>query len=559
MVAFRLLANFLSLKLLAGLFVLMCAGTASSEVVLAHPTVSIKYTVRPVFTAGGALESLDLIGRVSSARDREKVELAAPTLSLGDNRTLFHPASSTKSMLLEGQLAQEFLYRVDANSLVSRTATGALGPVFLSREVLYVTAGLLALPDSDSPFLLTVEFDGLPSGWVQAHGSAGLSTPMRTTRREVIGTQFAAGRFRVVSRQRDNLSLDIYLTGDWEFTDDSLADLAAALLASHIEVWGDDRAHRHVLIVHQSDGTLGAGATGRAFRGSTFIEAHKSVNLERLSHFVAHEFGHQWNARAFGLVDEPGARLFWFIEGFTDYYAWRLRVQLGVVPLGVWADEINASLLLLSRLKPVESSNAYVAEKFFSDPRLSKVPYARGAILALKWNAQIVRGSSGRLNLDSVMKNLLRLHGASGRPLGRSVIIEALVAAGIDSAEFDITRYVINGEPIVLTEHDLAPCFRVQNALFKSFELGFDAEESRRLGKVVGVRPGTNAYEAGVRDGQQLQALTFSVSDPNGVAELSLTTSGPPAIVRFSPFETTSSQVVRVVADASRHCSSSFF
>lgn len=549
---FLLLSGWLLISFLLG-----CAKAASNEEALAHsPQLALEYTVRPSFSAQGTVTRLHVLGRLRTAQAHEDVSLALPSLASGGNRSKFSLPADFGAISVTRSSIAEIAYSVDIEELGTRWVTGALGSVFSSPDAIYITGELFALPTSDRPFSFSVNFDGFPSGWRFGSGLAAVSQSIVTTRQEVVGTQFVAGKFRTVRRSGKNFDVDIFVLGDWSFADTELGDLAGSLLASYIKVWGDRRHIRHLLIVHQAGRSLSAGASGRAFRQSTFIDAHRSMSLSNLSYFVAHEISHQWNARAFGLLDEPGALLFWFIEGFSDYYAWRLRVQLGVVPLTSWASDINTSLLLLARLKPFQATNAYTSERFFIDPMLSRVPYARGAALALKWNSHIVRRSQGHLNLDDALKELLLRHLATSRPLGRPAIIEALQSAGVETVADDINRYIVLGEPIVFEEDELAPCFSVKNAAFKVFELGFDADASRRLGRITGVRPETNASKAGIRDGQHVRSMKYSTVDPDAIAEVTLIVDGADIVLRFAPFENIAAQVVTAKLGAPADCAS---
>lgn len=48
----------------------------------------------------------------------------------------------------------------------------------------------------------------------------------------------------------------------------------------------------------------------------------------------------------------------------------------------------------------------------------------------------------------------------------------------------------------------------------RRFDLGFDERESERTGIIQGVKPGSNAWKAGVRDGQRWKPTDIAVGDP---------------------------------------------
>jgi predicted metalloprotease with PDZ domain len=74
----------------------------------------------------------------------------------------------------------------------------------------------------------------------------------------------------------------------------------------------------------------------------------------------------------------------------------------------------------------------------------------------------------------------------------------------------DIARYVERGESIPADSAALGPCAALREIPFGPFDLGFDVSSLNRSAALRGVDRESNAYRAGLRDGQRLRSISYA-------------------------------------------------
>ncbi len=113
----------------------------------------------------------------------------------------------------------------------------------------------------------------------------------------------------------------------------------------------------------------------------------------RLDYLITHEYFHHWNGLKINLVpssDTVDLDVWWFVEGFTDYYAYKL-----------------------SELEPVENKdfkNVKLEElkrNYRHNHTYPGIPYVQGRHIANKFEDQISRYSSGK-ELKHVMHEIIQ-------------------------------------------------------------------------------------------------------------------------------------------------------
>jgi predicted metalloprotease with PDZ domain len=193
---------------------------------------------------------------------------------------------------------------------------------------------------------------------------------------------------------------------------------------------------------------------------------------------------------------------YWFSEGFTDYYARNLLLRSGEFSPRDFAGDWNDALLAYANSPARTAPNARIVEGFWKDGAVEKLPYQRGAILAAIWNRQLLEKSKGRANLDDVVHAMQRDAGTHANTKAPQLFAKVARRYGLDVSA-QIKSVVDDGAPALLPANAFAPCFEVRTITVPAFDPGFDYEATWKSSDqtVAGVKPESNAYRAGLRNG----------------------------------------------------------
>src|SRR5205085_8496229 len=109
---------------------------------------------------------------------------------------------------------------------------------------------------------------------------------------------------------------------------------------------------------------------------------------------------------------------------------------------------------------------------------------------------------SGRASLDTMMFDLVRESRGRKPPLTADRVFRT-AGKYIDAGALrELHEYVDLGKTIPVPATALGHCATVQMDDIPAFELGIDRETSITQHVVSGVKPGSAAFQAGLRDGQ---------------------------------------------------------
>jgi predicted metalloprotease with PDZ domain len=171
---------------------------------------------------------------------------------------------------------------------------------------------------------------------------------------------------------------------------------------------------------------------------------------------------HEWIPRRAGQTDEAtDPSRAWFTEGFTEYFTQRLLLQTGRIMLDEYAANMDAlwTAYMTSDVNtlPAEALN----ERLFESEQTERLPYQRGALLALHWDT-ILKADGGE-GLTRVLASLIDRADAleaDGQP--RTLSDDALHAALRDALgerfDADYQRYIVEGGLIDLRTLSLPEC-----------------------------------------------------------------------------------------------------
>lgn len=355
---------------------------------------------------------------------------------------------------------------------------------------------------------------------------------------------FLAGDVRVDERSLRGAPLRVAIHDErWSFTDNQFVDLAERVVRMEREFF-DDWDHPPYLVSlipigADAELSFAYGGTGLTDSFALFMApgatlAPGTVGVHGVRHLLAHECFHHWN----GIDIEreaPEELAYWFSEGFTDYYARLLLWRNGYESLEQTAASLNRSIREYWTSPVRAAPNAAILEAFWTDKRVSDLPYRRGDLVAVVLDQEIRRRSNGARTLDDLMR---ALHAAAVER-GETVSTESLLAEfarwTTPEVAARLRAVVVDGAPLELPAAlDDPPLVRTTQ-LTGTFDLGFDVEASRQTRVITGVRPGSAAAAAGVADGMGLQGLTAYWNDVDRPVEIDVVIDGEVRRIRYQP------------------------
>jgi len=393
----------------------------------------------------------------------------------------------------------------------------------------------------------TLDWSGLPGDWTIAD-NFGVGREPRTSRAPLNRLQagmFVAGDFRLMARETGTAPLNVAIRGSWPFSDTEFANNLAEVIAALRDFWREEGDEPYLVTLipimrpEGDEGSISWGGTGLSDAFALF--ATTNVELENFQTLAAHEFQHRWTPSALGEFADPEEALYWFSEGFTDYYMSLLLLRGGLIDLEAYTDQINNVLREYYRSPARHAPVDQVVEWNWSDRDIQRIPYMRGRFIAARWNAQLMLDSDEEISVDAVLFDLLEAGEAAraaGEPrrLGPGDIITAMEDVGLETAAADHRAFVVEGGMVPIEPGMFGPCLDVRETDLPIFEIGFDVEASFELRTIIGVREGGPAWNANIRDGMLFGGYSIpNIGDPNTDATIFVGIEGEAVPIAYQP------------------------
>jgi predicted metalloprotease with PDZ domain len=263
-----------------------------------------------------------------------------------------------------------------------------------------------------------------------------------------------------------------------------------------------------------------------------------STSLSEHRHALAHELFHAWNPQRLGGFELIGGvedeRLYWFSEGFTDYYSSVLLLRAGLSSLEDYVARYN-SLTKEYYTSPVRLlTAAEMVQKRQTSYEVERLFYQRGALLAHYWDIAIRSRTNDKSSLDDVMRSLLKSAKARGFSLSHKRIADALRPYLGEKGASDIEKYIDRGE-LVPAVNPFGTCATAEVINYHPWDMGFEADTSFKTRVISGVVPDSNAHRAGLRDGQKWVSGGFVWGDPNRLTKFTVIEGDTQKVVQFYP------------------------
>ncbi len=428
------------------------------------------------------------------------------------------------------------------NTVTKAGRGGGYSPIFQKEYLHFIGEGVWIVPtaNDESNLKIKLEWQNIPQNWKLANsfGVEEKNQEFTTSSSRFTSAIFVAGDYRVLKGEIKGKPVYTALRGNWKFTDEEFSGLVNKIVEVQRDFWRDYE-HPFYLVtllpLEYERGRRSYGGTGLTNSFATFVT--NNVPDQDLYWLIAHEYFHNWNYLSFGGLKEPQELLYWFSEGFTDYYTALLLYRGGFFNFEQFVAKHN-ELMTDYYLSPYRNiNNEQIRKEFFTNIKVTNQAYRRGFLLATKWNRIIQNQTKGKNSIDDVMRDILQgARTGKHKRLSKEKIVSYLSKYAKYDFDKDIEKYVDRGETIVGFENALGKCVDVEFVKKGTFELGWDFPATQKNDfKVVGIKENSVAYEKGVRNGQQIAGLKLDSGKADQPVKMTVIKDGKPTEISYLP------------------------
>lgn len=312
--------------------------------------------------------------------------------------------------------------------------------------------------DANSEFTFKLSWNKFPAKWNLAN-SFGVNQKYQEVKLPLWKfrhTIFTGGNFHLIKRTIRNNPVYIAFKGNYTFPVEQFVDMIQTILLEERTFWNDFNFPFFLVTVLPIGGDNDQGGTGRVNSFSLFLSEDRQLDY-RMKRLLAHEIFHTWLGEKINLAG-PESLLYWFSEGFSDYYARLILLRAGLITLEDYIDEYNNVLKQYAKSPVRNTKNESISEGFWNDGELNRLPYLRGDILAHKINYAIIKNSGARKNLDDLMRDLLNRSREEGLLVSTGSLSNMIRFYGGDQILAEVMSVLNSGANIKAVPDALGPC-----------------------------------------------------------------------------------------------------
>ncbi len=273
-----------------------------------------------------------------------------------------------------------------------------------------------------------------------------------------------AGDFRRYETKIDKATINFLARGKWELIDEvRMFDQLKGIISAQTEFWNEplDSLFTVTLIPTDEEWTetsksISIGGSGLTDSFISFASNNAGTPQSMMQWLYSHELMHRWIGGIIENADEE--KQYWFSEGFTDFYAYKILVKSGHWSEEDFVNKLNTSILPEYERNPVKTvpNDSITQETFWSNYNYQKLPYQRGLLYALLIDQQIKQQSGGRLSLDNLMADLLQACKAHAPLRMNSSLWLAHMSKYLgEEVNLQFEQYIVKGQPIDFSSHFL--------------------------------------------------------------------------------------------------------
>lgn len=306
---------------------------------------------------------------------------------------------------------------------------------------------------------ITISWGAIPNNGI-FHSSFGVDKKqdIEVTKEELYASFFAGGDFRRYMFDYKGDVVYFVTRGDWKiFDDDEVFNILRETITFQNDFWNDPRKGIYSVSLIPTFEPWTTTSKSNSIGGSglpnsfiSFASNNDGTTPKKISWLYNHELLHKWISRT--IKNENEVEQYWFSEGFTDYYAYKLMLKNDKLNIEEFIKTLNKEVIIPhynDSIKTIPNSEL-TFQKYWSNYSLyQKLPYRRGLLYAFLIDTQIKQQSQFASSLDNLMHDLLEMSLDDENLRLNNVIFKQLLTKYLNSqalAEFEL--YIINGQII---------------------------------------------------------------------------------------------------------------
>ena len=309
------------------------------------------------------------------------------------------------------------------------------------------------------------------------------------------------------------------------------------LISAQRNFWNDHDFPHYLAVVQEypCEGT-GAASNGRHYQNAFIAQLpHCKNDFEATREsmwMISHELFHAWLGYKIKVEDSELPHLFWFIEGFNDYYGLKIAFESGLLDFSGYIAQYNALIRYYYLLPIKQIANETIANNHQKDMHYRLLAQIRGHFLAKALAKQLANTS---LSLDSLMHKILVDKQQTTKPYKREDLYK-LFNDYLGEKQWQEFYHQIQEGGLI----DFLPDDFGENATLISLDvdvadLGFDLQALIETQTIRQLDTNSKAYEAGLREGQKIGAYSVNLCKPYKDISFGIEENGEYKEITFTP------------------------
>ncbi len=276
---------------------------------------------------------------------------------------------------------------------------------------------------------------------------------------EIYSSIFIGGKIQSSNFEINENRIVFATTDEWENIDVEKAALdLSKIIRQQREFWNDHSTKlQTVTLIKTFEDCPNKNACSNSLSGTALTNSFAAFcsdnwlsSNNRMNWLFAHELFHNWVGNK--IQNESEEKEYWFSEGFTDYYAYKLLLRNGMMSLDEFIQKVNEEIIEphYNASNNNSPNSEITADKFWADRLWEKLPYRRGWLYAFQLDCKIKNHGSN--SLDDVMLEILRITQTEKVSFNQDIFFRAVEKYLDIDFQDDFYQFIENGKPIRLNE-----------------------------------------------------------------------------------------------------------
>ena len=247
--------------------------------------------------------------------------------------------------------------------------------------------------------------------------------------------------------------MDLKENMDFFHTPEEVLHILERTIRNQYTFWNDsiDKLYSVSLIPTYETNSYSVGGSALTDSFISYASNNIGTTIQGLTWLYNHELMHKWIGRTIQI--EEDVVQYWFSEGFTDYYAYKLMLKNNDLDLQGFINVINNEIIVPHYGDTVATipNSELTFETYWSNyATYAKLPYRRGLLYAFLIDTQIKQQSEFSKSLDDLMFELITTAKEDADFRINERVFQNYLIKYLDekSAINEFESYIVNGELI---------------------------------------------------------------------------------------------------------------